>query len=102
MVISYVKLENLATQGLILTCNRQLVLSCSCLLGKGPALCFATIPTTPCRLISGLTLSRSTFTFPWFPNLFLFFFSKPLFAVILPAPPTFPSYFSGLVDFETY
>ena len=101
MVISYIKLENLATLGLMLTCNRQLVLSCSCLLCKGPAVCFATIPTTPCRLTSGQTLSRPAassfqtsafaaaahFHIPLVPKLVSFFFSKPLFAVILPAPP---------------
>lgn len=101
MVISYIKLENLATLGLMLTCNRQLVLSCSCLLCKGPAVCFATIPTTPCRLTSGQTLSRlaassfqtsafaaaAHFHIPLVPKLVSFFFSKPLFAVILPAPP---------------
>lgn len=113
MVISYIKLENLATR-LILTCNRQLVLSCSCFLCKAPAVCFATIPTTPCRLTSGQTLSRPAassfqtsafvaaahFHIPLVPKLVSFFFSKPLFGVILPALPTSPSYFSGLVDFK--
>lgn len=52
-MISDTELEDLETLAPILTGSKQLVLSQSCVLRKGPAFYFATIPATPCCLIPG-------------------------------------------------